>query len=72
VSPIIDSINDENFGYYIGDLSLWGGFDTKMIFHWYKPPLRELERVGYDNSMPMRYGGSLLALLATAALPCVS
>jgi hypothetical protein len=52
---VIDILHDDTFAYLPGTSSQWGVFDHKMVFAWKKVPKRELERLGYDNSLPLRF-----------------
>ncbi|CAF1124286.1 unnamed protein product [Adineta steineri] len=53
VCPIIDVINDNDFGYFTGSDMTWGGFNWRLNFRWYPVPQREEVRRNGDHSLPL-------------------
>ena len=55
--PVIDTIDDSTLRYaYQGGTSVYvGGFDWGLLFNWHPVPDKEMNRIGYKKSSPVRY-----------------
>ncbi|ESO00152.1 hypothetical protein HELRODRAFT_113279 [Helobdella robusta] len=63
--PIIDVISDKNFEYKTGSDVIWGGFNWRLNFRWYKVSKEEMVRRNGDNTVPLRtptMAGGLFAI----------
>ncbi|RWS25835.1 polypeptide N-acetylgalactosaminyltransferase 13-like protein, partial [Leptotrombidium deliense] len=54
VAPIIDVIDVNDFRVMHATPDIWGGFDWKISFRWNAVPLREMLRINYDRTEPLR------------------
>ncbi|XP_054166147.1 polypeptide N-acetylgalactosaminyltransferase 1-like [Oppia nitens] len=65
VCPIIDVIDEHDFSYIKASVMIYGGFNWKIGFRWYRAPERENIRRNYDKSLPLRsptLSGGLFAI----------
>lgn len=65
VCPVIDVISDRNFEYKTGSDLIWGGFNWRLNFRWYRISKEEELRRGGDTTLPMRsptMAGGLFAI----------
>nr|XP_006816999.1 PREDICTED: polypeptide N-acetylgalactosaminyltransferase 1-like [Saccoglossus kowalevskii] len=55
VCPVINIISDTTFEFINGsDATQVGGFDWRLIFNWHVVPHRELQRIKFDRTSPVR------------------
>ena len=54
VSPIVDVIWYDSFGYKDAVDTLWGGFNWLLVFRWDSIPEHEEERRGKDPTKPIQ------------------
>jgi polypeptide N-acetylgalactosaminyltransferase len=54
VCPIIDIIDDANFGYQWATEAVYGGFNWNLEFRWYPVSAREQARRRHDPTAPIR------------------
>lgn len=67
VTPVIDVINDDTFGFQFQDAkgTNVGGFDWNLVFTWHGIPAEERKRRDYEDHLPVRsptMAGGLFAI----------
>ncbi|XP_075266180.1 polypeptide N-acetylgalactosaminyltransferase 1-like isoform X2 [Convolutriloba macropyga] len=59
VSPVIDTISDDNFAYMEASMHIWGGFNWRLSFRWYHVA-PQTPHASLGNSLSRKAGGGPL------------